>query len=270
MNGDGKADLIFNSLCQKASVTDQECTLGDANIVYTAVSTGDGGFEFSTRQTISASGWADYRRYAGLSSDVNGDGRDDLVLWSSAQTSSNAHDQLIIAMLAGADGTFQIGPVQNFGSTVSGGLSLADVNRDGKADLLWTAPGDADDVATYTVAKSNGDATFTVLGTGAVYTGPGEFNLAASHSRTLPTGVTFVSTRQNDVSDAAIVVSGRLNACLGDCNGDGAVTVNELILGVNIALGSQPLTACPAFANAQNTVAIAQLVTGVANALNGC
>jgi hypothetical protein len=58
--------------------------------------------------------------------------------------------------------------------------------------------------------------------------------------------------------------------CVGDCNGDGMVSINELILGVNIALGLQPVTACPAFQNAQGMVDIAQLIKGVNNALNGC
>src|SRR6185295_15034100 len=33
----------------------------------------------------------------------------------------------------------------------------------------------------------------------------------------------------------------------GDCNDDGAVTVDELITGVNIALASLPLSTCPQF-----------------------
>jgi hypothetical protein len=58
--------------------------------------------------------------------------------------------------------------------------------------------------------------------------------------------------------------------CVGDCDGDGMVAINELILGVNIALGLQPVSACPAFENAQGQVDIAQLIKGVNNALNGC
>jgi hypothetical protein len=58
--------------------------------------------------------------------------------------------------------------------------------------------------------------------------------------------------------------------CVGDCLGDGSVTINDLILGVNIALGLQPTTACPAFQNSQGQVDIAQLIKGVSNALNGC
>ena len=36
-------------------------------------------------------------------------------------------------------------------------------------------------------------------------------------------------------------------ACVGDCNGDGVVTINELIVAVNIDLGLAEASACPAF-----------------------
>lgn len=58
--------------------------------------------------------------------------------------------------------------------------------------------------------------------------------------------------------------------CVGDCGGIGMVRINDLILGVNIALGLQPTTACPAFQNSQGQVDIAQLIKGVGNALNDC
>ena len=58
--------------------------------------------------------------------------------------------------------------------------------------------------------------------------------------------------------------------CVGDCGGTGTVRMNDLILGVNIALGLQPTSACPAFQNAEGEVDIAQLLKGVANALNDC
>ncbi len=60
-------------------------------------------------------------------------------------------------------------------------------------------------------------------------------------------------------------------ACVGDCDGDGTVAINELILGVNIALGNQQLSVCPAFdANQNGSVAINELITAVNNALAGC
>jgi len=58
--------------------------------------------------------------------------------------------------------------------------------------------------------------------------------------------------------------------CVGDCGASGMVRINDLILGVNIALGLQPPSACPSFQNAQGQVDIAQLIRGVNNALNGC
>src|SRR5262245_54365749 len=58
--------------------------------------------------------------------------------------------------------------------------------------------------------------------------------------------------------------------CVGDCSNDGMVAINELIIGVNIALERQPVSACPAFQNSQGRVDISQLIKGVNNALGGC
>jgi hypothetical protein len=60
-------------------------------------------------------------------------------------------------------------------------------------------------------------------------------------------------------------------ACLGDCGGDGAVAVSDLVRGVAIALNQQPLVACPSFdGNHDGHVAVNELVTAVGNALSGC
>jgi len=60
-------------------------------------------------------------------------------------------------------------------------------------------------------------------------------------------------------------------ACAGDCNANGAVAINELIVGVNIALGNQATTTCPAFdLNANGSVAINELIAAVNRALSGC
>jgi len=58
--------------------------------------------------------------------------------------------------------------------------------------------------------------------------------------------------------------------CAGDCDGNNAVAINELVLGVNIVLGPQSVSTCPAFANAEGIVDVAQLVQGVNNTLHGC
>ena len=59
--------------------------------------------------------------------------------------------------------------------------------------------------------------------------------------------------------------------CGGDCDGDGAVTVVELIKGVNIALGSALVTQCPIIdANGDQSVTVNELVSAVNNALVSC
>lgn len=61
------------------------------------------------------------------------------------------------------------------------------------------------------------------------------------------------------------------STCRGDCDLDGAVTINELISAVTIALDSQPLSLCPSLDSSANAaVEINELIAAVANALAGC
>ena len=58
--------------------------------------------------------------------------------------------------------------------------------------------------------------------------------------------------------------------CPGDCNGDGSVAIDELVLGVEAATDGN-VTACPAFdANNDGVVTVDELVTAVNAALLGC
>jgi photosystem II stability/assembly factor-like uncharacterized protein len=59
--------------------------------------------------------------------------------------------------------------------------------------------------------------------------------------------------------------------CLGDCDGSGEVTVDEIVTMVNIDLGTADISACSA-ADPGNTgtVVVTQIVAAVNNALNGC
>jgi 6-phosphogluconolactonase (cycloisomerase 2 family) len=59
--------------------------------------------------------------------------------------------------------------------------------------------------------------------------------------------------------------------CGGDCGGDGAVAINELITCVNVALGGADGDVCAACdANADGKVAINELIGAVNHALEGC
>jgi hypothetical protein len=59
--------------------------------------------------------------------------------------------------------------------------------------------------------------------------------------------------------------------CPGDCNGNFVVSVDELVLGVDIALGLAPLTDCPRLdANDDGEAGIDDVVAAVGSAIDGC
>src|SRR5262245_32877747 len=59
--------------------------------------------------------------------------------------------------------------------------------------------------------------------------------------------------------------------CTGDCNGDLLVTVDELVRGVTIALGTSAIDSCPAFdCNGEGSVTVDCLVRAVNSALDSC
>src|SRR5712692_3496173 len=140
INGDGKSDLVWNSL-------------GTNNVTYIALSNGDGTFTRVTTYWVQPElGWSSYQlRIA----DINGDGKSDLV-WNSLGTNNVTY-----VALSNGDGTFTrvttywVQPELGWSSYQ---LQIADINGDGKSDLVWNSLGTNN--VTY-VALSNGDGTFT-------------------------------------------------------------------------------------------------------------
>lgn len=60
-------------------------------------------------------------------------------------------------------------------------------------------------------------------------------------------------------------------ACAGDCDGDGTVSLNEVITGIGIGLGTKSLDECPSFdANSDDTVGVTDLIGGVDHSINDC
>jgi hypothetical protein len=59
--------------------------------------------------------------------------------------------------------------------------------------------------------------------------------------------------------------------CRGDCDGNHTVAVNELVIGVSVALGTAAVDACPAMdGDGNGQVAISELIAAVASLLEGC
>ena len=60
-------------------------------------------------------------------------------------------------------------------------------------------------------------------------------------------------------------------ACVGDCNTNNAVTVDELMVMINVALGTLETSRCPSGdADEDGQITIAEIIQAVNNALNGC
>ncbi len=86
-----------------------------------------------------------------------------------------------------------------------------------------------------------------------------------------PSSTPTPSTTPTGVATATPSVTLTPSVCIGDCNADGTVTVDELIKGVNIALGTLPPSDCVALdANGDGAVTVDELVKAVSAALNGC
>jgi hypothetical protein len=59
--------------------------------------------------------------------------------------------------------------------------------------------------------------------------------------------------------------------CVGDCDGNGSVSIDELLQGVTIALDSLPLSACPQFdVDDSGTVTVNELTIAINNTLGSC
>lgn len=83
----------------------------------------------------------------------------------------------------------------------------------------------------------------------------------------VPTGPTATPT----VIPGTPTVVPTVGACIGDCDDNGVVAVNELVVGVNILLGSANISQCSDFdRNSSNAVEVNELVGGVNSLLNGC
>jgi hypothetical protein len=70
---------------------------------------------------------------------------------------------------------------------------------------------------------------------------------------------------------AGVVGTGTSESCVGDCSDDGAVSIDEIITLVNIALGNAGVGGCTAGdANVNGQITIDEILMAVSSALNGC
>jgi hypothetical protein len=106
----------------------------------------------------------------------------------------------------------------------------------------------------------------------AAWDGSTDSNLGTVTVNVAGSAATATPTPTGTVSAApTVTLSPRPIDCVGDCSGTGSVTIDELITGVNIALGTLPVSACTAFDFSGNgAVTVDEIIRAVNNASNGC
>jgi hypothetical protein len=107
------------------------------------------------------------------------------------------------------------------------------------------------------------------LEAGAVDVGPAGFDFAFGAGRV--DAVAAAGVVQPPTATPIPAPTPTPGPCRGDCNGDGLIAVDELVRGVNIALGNSLLSTCPQFDDdGDGRVSVDELILSVAAAVHGC
>lgn len=123
LNGDGKPDLI---------VEDTECCKSANGAVSVLLGNGDGSFQPFIMYKSGAGGWGTSVAVA----DVNGDGKPDIVATDQCASANCLNNGLVAVLLGNGDGTLQAAQAYSAGGFLTNSVAVADVNGDGKPDLV--------------------------------------------------------------------------------------------------------------------------------------
>lgn len=162
VNGDGKPDLVIANGCGSNS----SCNTGSVTVL---LNNGNG--TFAPAVSYSSSGFV---ASAVAVSDVNGDGKPDIVVVNNCSSGSPlagcTTDANVAVLLGNGDGTFQTTTTYDTDGYVGQSVAIADVNGDGKPDLIVVnrcgssstceTSGQSPIDSTAAVLLGNGDGTF--------------------------------------------------------------------------------------------------------------
>ena len=122
VNADGNLDLLVANRC-----VDRACNTSSVGVL---LGNGDGTFQSAVSYSPSGSGLS-----AVSAADVNGDGKLDLLLVNECGDSA-CNTGSVEVWLGNGDGTFQSGVSYSSGAAYSSSVMAADLNGDGKLDLV--------------------------------------------------------------------------------------------------------------------------------------
>ena len=204
VNGDGKPDLVVANRC----VGEFGCN-DYPGMVAVLLGNGDGTFqtEISYRDTGGDGGDV----FSAAVADVNGDGKPDLLVANECG-SSNCNNGSVGVLLGNGDGTFQGAVSYGSGGYEAYSVAVADVNGDGKPDLM---------VTTECVSSSCGNSANGIVGV-LLGNGDGTFQTAVSYDSGVYAAPSVAVADVNGDSKPDLLVA---NPCASSNCDNGAVGV---------------------------------------------
>src|ERR1700727_1925572 len=124
MNGDGKGDIVVANQCN----TSNDCSQGQVGIL---LGNGDGTFQGAV--SYDTGGVYSLGLAVG---DTNGDGKPDIMVANECSSPQNCPNGIVSVLLGNGDGTFQTAVTYNSGGINARSLQAADMNGDGKLDIV--------------------------------------------------------------------------------------------------------------------------------------
>ena len=228
LNGDGITDLVSPYLTV-AGVSSPGVFLGRA----------DGSFASPTIYPVLGSDLTRFNTDA-VVADVNGDGRPDILVRSTALVDGSYTGRLV-SLLNTGNGGFSTGPVREL-SSVNARFVVADVNGDGRPDVLTTEGqllyGNGDGSFAAPVVSFRSAIGLRALAVGDL-NGDGRPDLAGITFGTNPFVSIYLANASGgfDAGDSYASLKGSFNLSIGDVDGDGRA---DVVVGLVQAEGYGP------------------------------
>jgi len=209
-NRDGHPDVVVVNMCQSM----ESCGVG---IVSVLLGNGDGTFQSPV--TYSSGG---YLGSAVAIADLNGDGKLDLVVTNRCQSDCSGSGPGGVSVLLGnGDGTFQPAVSYSSGGYNAEALAIADLNHDGKLDLVISQCSDE---------NCAGGEVSILLGNGN-----GTFQSPVGYA--VNGGAAVIGDVNGDGIPDIVVAGNPAQVMLGNGDGTFQPAVNTLVSGWFVALG---------------------------------